>query len=894
LLDPVNTIFPESDPAAAPLDFAAVREAEQKWLAARFRVGDFSLLPPAIGLSLSGGGVRSATFSVGAIQGLAKKKLLSRLSFLSSVSGGGYASAWLVAWTSRESGGIHEVEALLGGTREPLSLRHLRSFSNYLTPNIDLLGSDKWTFAATILVNLGINILVLWTCLEFVMFTPLLAFAVVTSLTPDLTITTWLSALAVFLLCTIIECAYLFVDAPRPWQAVSRSFAHYLGLTSFYLSAMFSVPAVASLRSDFIGKFSRAALAEYAQTWSESYLKYLLLTIVAGLAYGAYSDGLLRAFGWLRRKCEPLRTPSAIIASGTVAFVALSLAVPWATTYIYTKVNIAQITPRISAFVFAPIAGLLYYIIIAASIVTMLGRRVANAMREWTYWMVGRWFFATTVGVLLAALALISPYYSDQFSPTLMISFAGFSGVLSALLFGHFSLRTKKTLARVLRYISIGWSLIVIAAVARLNVNLIAPGIWDSSGSRFWEALEAALNRNMFAYWIWALLAFILTSAKVGNNRFSMNLFYRNRIIQSYVSASSPEDRRGQVRFCDENDLALAKMAKSDYVGPLPIYNASLNVMAARDLSRQQRRACSFVFTPLFSGFSLNYETSPDSSRKAYVGTEGYEGGISLAHATAISGAALNPQMGEFSSRPVGFLLALLNLRLGWWLRNPLRPENATRVIRNRALTLASELLGLTHETADYVYVSDGGHFETLGLYELVQRDCPVIIAIDATEDSRMEYEALGNAVRKCRVDFNVDIRFESELQNRPLITPERPWDLARVSYAAAGRGEDGVLLYVKACHLSSLPIDVSGYARQCKQFPHESTGNQWFNEAQFESYRALGEITVETVFNQVEKEPRTPLAEKLVAILNGPLKEKVEYGRYVREAGVDSNVPID
>src|SRR5215467_5558921 len=115
-------------------------------------------------LCISGGGIRSATFGLGVLQGLARCGLLDKFHYLSTVSGGGYIGSWLTAWIHRSDGGITSVMKQLAGGRadgglnpEPVEIQNLRSYSNYLSPRLGLLSADSWTLVGTYLRNLFLN-----------------------------------------------------------------------------------------------------------------------------------------------------------------------------------------------------------------------------------------------------------------------------------------------------------------------------------------------------------------------------------------------------------------------------------------------------------------------------------------------------------------------------------------------------------------------------------------------------------------------------------------------------------------------------------------------------------------------------------------------------------------
>jgi hypothetical protein len=202
--------------------------------------------------------------------------------------------------------------------------------------------------------------------------------------------------------------------------------------------------------------------------------------------------------------------------------------------------------------------------------------------------------------------------------------------------------------------------------------------------------------------------------------------------------------------------------------------------------------------TPLHAG----------SYRLGYRKAEGYAKnekgqGISLGTAVAISGAAVSPNLGYHSSPAVTFLLTLFNARLGWWLGNPSDAGNNTfhRAYPRFAIRpLLAETFGLTNDQNQYVYLSDGGHFENLGLYEMILRRCRFIVVSDAGCDPDCSFEDLGNAIRKIRIDLGVPI----DLQEIPIYSRKsgklgKCCTIGTIRYSRIdGPGTDGFLLHIK------------------------------------------------------------------------------------------------
>jgi hypothetical protein len=213
--------------------------------------------------------------------------------------------------------------------------------------------------------------------------------------------------------------------------------------------------------------------------------------------------------------------------------------------------------------------------------------------------------------------------------------------------------------------------------------------------------------------------------------------------------------------------------------------------------------------------------------------------------------------MGIYSSKARAFLLTLANARLGLWFGNP--KDDVTWQRSDPTLgvgPLVRELLGLTSDVNPYVYLSDGGHFENLGLWSMVVRRCGVIIVSDAGCDPDYTFADLSNAVRRIRIDLGIPIEFGAlDLSRAGQGVSNRHGVLGTIRYSTVdGPGApDGLLLYVKATLSGDEPIDVRNFALLDPAFPHDSTGNQFFDEDRFESYRALGYHSILSLAGELE-----------------------------------------
>jgi hypothetical protein len=203
--------------------------------------------------------------------------------------------------------------------------------------------------------------------------------------------------------------------------------------------------------------------------------------------------------------------------------------------------------------------------------------------------------------------------------------------------------------------------------------------------------------------------------------------------------------------------------------------------------------------------------------------------------------------------------MTLFNVRLGAWLGNPKSGKWTTDGPKIAFWPLIREATIRTDLKSSCVYLSDGGHFENLGLYAAIERRCGLIILSDAGCDPKMQFDDLGNALRKIAIDMGVQIRFDP---GEPCMKPRSPggqapspgqpppasyWAKADIFYPEATQ-LPGTLIYIKPAFYGTEPPDIRNYAGTHPEFPHETTLDQWFTESQFESYRHLGAFVIATM----------------------------------------------
>lgn len=344
------------------------------------------------------------------------------------------------------------------------------------------------------------------------------------------------------------------------------------------------------------------------------------------------------------------------------------------------------------------------------------------------------------------------------------------------------------------------------------------------------------------------------------------------------------------------NRAILENAFGTDWIKPLPerekyrlmpVINTTLNLVGGDNLAWQQRKAEPFSVSPLHAGcFRLGYRDS-----RFYGGRD--TGGISIGTAAAISGAAASSNMGYYTTSPVlSLVLTFFNVRLGWWLGNPGAAGKDTFELRaptSSVKPVLDEAFGLTDDENKYVYLTDGGHFENLALYEMVLRRCHLIVLSDAAADPDYNFGDLGNAIRKVRIDLGIPIEFTS----MPIFGSDSKdnnkkkgmyWALGLIRYSCIdANAQDGLLVYIKPAVYGSEPGDVLEYKKSHPTFPHQSTADQFFDEPQFESYRILGSHVMDQMCGSGEEELELDgLIKNVVAKLidtseNGPADKGLE-----------------
>ena len=907
---------------------SAAGPADGGW-SRRVRTGEHPL--NLIGLAFSGGGIRSATFNLGVLQGLQRLDLLRKIDFLSTVSGGGFIGAWLI-------GNVCRTRHWLGSYMNwDESINHLRRYSNYLSPRTGVLSADTWTMWASWSRN---ALLIQLTGVAW-LFTLLSGGLLLQSLfqfsgTWDHQTRQVPEAGFIAVICTAVLLLMLLYnlwnDRAVSGKAVGGKtfrtarwvqFAAVLPmwLAAFLLSSLLWTDAGdCSLLSDKL----KGGQTVFAISYSQILLKGLCLRPWQ-LLFGTFFLGLcLLSFVTLSRFRRQPGVPEAMQPESKVRRVRDSLWISLLSVLVF-YLEICGIVrlfmgwgaePRFNwyAFVMGPPLVLAACTISVVIFIGLCGRNSNESIREW-WTRFGTWLGIYGFGYLvLTGIAVFGPpwtlrlFHSSNSAHPALIASIKWGSVLSwvgTVIGGLFAGKSSKTSGAGVRSKSplleivanLGGLLFIIGAifvaatvlyVVLFNIALDVPAeqFWN-----YWQSLNAITEGTTIGWlagtFVVALCCGWLFSSYFEINIFGLNQFYRNRLVRCYLGAArwAPGYRQPQpfTRFDGKDDMKLCAVLQrpgaqaapdnaaagpkgkprpdtaGQFRGPYPIYNCALNLAGSSDLSLHTRHSASFTLTPKRCG--------ADREKVGYAPADQFANGVMLGQAVAISGAAASPNMGYNTSPLVAFLLTMFNVRLGWWFPNPGRKKWDYPGLNFSFGYLVKELFGIADETGDYVNVSDGGHFENLGIYELVRRGCKVIIAGDAECDESLQFGSLGNVVRLCETDFGAKI----DINVNSIRLQQNGYSLAHCSIGKITycNGSIGYLIYLKASMTGDEEVGITQYRSIHPSFPHETTADQFFSEDQFESYRQLGLHVVQHSLRSIQGATHpVEIAEKLFDVL--------------------------
>ena len=903
-----------------------------------------------VGLALSGGGIRSATFCFGVLQALHNARLMRDVDYLSTVSGGGYTGSAYSAWRLRQATTAAQTASTPSGsskagpaddfaqarTKDAVYIRatppaaweqllpHLRKFSNYLSPTLGIGAPGTWRIIGTMTRNLVLHWLALTAAIVLVLSALLLSFRFL-----------WLvSVVAAFAGLVVIaratrmeragrafvrdcqgagskhssaDCPSLarrvqeLLQSPRLSMFTGLTLYAFGAATGFVASTFQQFPDVRL--AGFLQGLMPAAVAEYFGTrfWSATLLVVVSMALVITV-------GFISEWRWRpRRRFFPKWQTLGFLLLAAVPATWFVLAdyndglVPLAQSESVGLID-ALVRPATWSlslawtYAWQTAVALSLFVLMISVVIAVYANDMDREEREWSTRVISACLVAALAWVALAGITIASTelavmLFDGAITDAQQLSAAGLTGVW--LVLSAWAARLGKTEALKSLASKHGKRLLVTLGpwvfLAGLIFVTCLGAVWVllTLGNKFFPAELALSPVQVAAAVLWsdayvaamlavALLVFVAVGAILDPNEYSLHGFYRDRLVRGYLGASNADtpapDSIWNIRTDDLplRDTLKAVVAK-DIGAPFHIINTAVNLFGSKDLRVQQRHCDSFVLTPLNCGsWATNYGQTPS---RLYIGS-----------ALAISGAAVSANAGlATQGAAIAALMTFFNMRLGYWFGNPRfgaletskRPTFAPKY-------LFAEALSLTNEDRPFVNLSDGGHFDNLGLYELIRRRCRYIVVVDAECDPNYEFSSLAQAIRMVRIDFNVDIEIDvQKLAPKPGERYARGhWALGRIVYRDATKpaapfpdrglsdeGPDvGELLYIKSSLLaeganSHISADVIEFSRRFERFPHDTTADQFFTEQQFESYRKLGECIATHLFRNAGDNMQTLFA---------------------------------
>jgi hypothetical protein len=723
------------------------------------------------GITCSGGGIRSASFCLGVLQGLQSRNTLDRMDYLSTVSGGGYVGTTLTIGMS--SHGEFPFGRLDQESRETPEVRHLRDNSRYLLQH----GLPSVITAIAIyLRGIMMNVLVMLPIL-------LCAAAILVWLNPD-------TKELVSNRFQSLDVTGLFGQTRLPFTILTLLILIGLLIVYAVLVSVMEIKPIAERQ-----KSARVAGGVFVLA-----LGVVFLEVHAAL--------LELAFESQKR----------IMAAGPAGPDKDSF---FDAVFNYGKAFVLYVSPLV--------------LLILPFLQSLITKATTAASSTWGTFLrklasrVALLFAAAVVPLLLWLAMMQLAYWGTE------ISQCPGAGI-------------DLTCAR----------------------SEIARGGWPHAPAFLqWYFVKTAYYHGAFLSFLIAAAALFLFWPFLSVNSNSLHQLYRDRLGQAFLIKRKKGVADDEIDYADAFKLSEINTARAPY----HLINTALNVPGSAFANRRGRNADFFMFSRDHVG----------SEATGYVDTKSAEAivdGLNIGTAMAISGAAAAPNMGMASIRPLSLTIALLNVRLGRWIRHPqdialrkakLKTAEEAQFWRiPRPFHLLYEAFSKTgvpvgqldakaiRKQRGFVFLTDGGHIDNLGVYELLRRRCKLIIAIDGEADPDFGSGSLVQVERFARIDMNVIIRLNwepigvrtqavtSEIKNGQLKNQRGPHvALGSISYPPLekdGAREKGALIYIKASLSGDESDYVIAYKKANPQFPHETTLDQLFSEEQFEAYRALGE----------------------------------------------------
>lgn len=820
--------------------------------------------PPAIsqvantlvGLSLSGGGIRSATTNLGVLQALSRMGILPAVDYLSTVSGGGYIGSCLTALLSiRQGSKPGDPRQFKYGTRRNLwfgtawrqfpfnaevrrakngagcgphaddspgkqIVAHLRTHGNFLIARRGIFKKDALRAAGHLLTGTLYHLL---TSLVVLFVLALLLMAAAHAIEPDLV-------------------GVLSPPVPDRRGEIAQAVPQGGAAASYVITEDRSTwqqkysERIARAATDVVADLRNTALP-WALVWGAGATTVVFLLLVIATRLG----------GWPRRwgagETQDDRL-SRIVLRAAAGIVLVAVVAACAVHRHSSDTSIGWIVEPFLVVTGARIMSFLLYVVI----VTRAHLPRLPWLHLWSREFRSLWgsFQAVTtygmIATLLFALLPVLAYAAAQVSFWAALAPA-VALVVSRLLVTE-SVGRAGDRWRVPK--GLLHALLGLAVLVFLGVGLVeAAGI--AVDFEFDRPTGQCANGFILALGVFG--AALVGLSLLGDlNRIGPHYFYRDRLLETYLRTEVPDAQKHMITLTDATAMRLQDLHGTDptdgehcgNTAPYMLMSAAVNLAGSRDLTRKDRKSGYFLFSKYYCG----------SRQTGYRKSEAWRGGdTTVGRAVTVSGAAVSTAMGSKTFFAEAFVTAVFNLRLGYWMSNP-RTNAGDRLVFWPKYML-QEIFSATSERTRLVNLSDGGHTgDNIGIYPLLERRCQVIIASDAEGDKDLSFGSFTEALRHAYVDLGIDVDIDLSM-----LRPDPETGLSK-SHCAVGRirypecpDRPNWLVYMKNSLTGDEPAPVQNYRATCPDFPHESTADQFFDDAQFESYRALGVHIAERTF---------------------------------------------
>jgi len=791
-----------------------------------------------VGLALSGGGVRSATFNLGLLQSLAKNKVLQYCDYLSTVSGGGYIGSCLSSLLTNAPNAStkpkefplrNECDSQLEKRAE---VNHLRRTKNYLGFGQGIFCLDTWHHVGiisfgVILINiipLAILILVSVVLFQTEEYVKLVA---------DNKVIMWL-AVACILWLTVIRLRQASPDN-RFRQVLTEIIFLLLTSAMFLLVAWLLSLDNKTLIWSIVALLVMVAVIRFIYrifmlSRDSTYQSKLQLGYDKKIAWGsAILAGLLcislLVFIYWRMIEKYSAVPFLIVGVG--AFLTIIIG-----NFVVRK---SKLQRAITKIVMA-MALIVILLSLSAGIYAVLDKAknfVSAVMLEWYYIFdedtVSKKEATNSISPLNMVIIKAITYGKLEFTNDIKALFQDIN--CDDPLFQDDTNKLSDDWKKVLDELSNDW-IRTLELYTDIQQETYLVGICKTSKN------SPSIKTGIFLVVMVVVLILLFIGLLTNLNHNSQHFFYCDRLSKTYLI------RRGKQSIdpepIEENCPLLLKNIHTCCNGPYHLINTTLNVPSSKNTLLNGHGAELFTFSKYYCG----------AESTGYKRTESYDQGkTKLATAMAISGAAASPEMGANTNAAMAILMTLLNFRLNLWMVNPNCKQPAKVTLW--PYYLYKEMFRKGQENEVLLNLSDGGHCENLGIYPLLKRRCKMIIASDAGADPDYQMADMANLQRKARIDLGINI----DINLNDLRPNENGFSKA---YFVKGTihypdNEEGTLLLIKTTMIGNEPEDLLAYQRANSHFPDETTADQFFDEDQFESYRKLGELAGEIVCSNLK-----------------------------------------